>query len=160
MKRISQHKMLLSGKSFEHCQGQVARFFNLTTLVIYDHIEASRELSVNGLDPNFSGAIHAAEDKNRQMVRSLAEDLIQSGYNSLAELIKVPQGYESKTLHILAHFLDGFIGIDSYFYNLPDDSHWLTPQIRQRIEDNPEKYWLIHLDCFADSAEHASILHG
>jgi hypothetical protein len=160
MKRISQHKILLRGKSFEHCQTQVERYFGLTTLVIYDHIEAKRELSVNGLDSEFFDAIHKAEDKNRQMVQSLADDLIQSGYNSLTQLVNVPQGYESKILHILTHFLDGFIGIDSFFYNLVDDSHWLTEQIKQGIADSPERYWLIHLDCFADSAKHASILHG
>jgi len=41
--------------------------------------------------------------------------------------------------------LDGFIGIDSVFYNLAEDSHWLSAPLRKTIEQHPEHYWLVPL---------------
>ena len=53
---------------------------------------------------------------------------------------------------------DGFIGIDSYFYNLIDDSHWLPQATAKAIQKDPNHYWLLHIDCFATTAEEACLL--
>ena len=158
MKQISQHKMLLAGDSFDHCRDQVHKFFDLTSLVIYDCIEAIESKSFSSLDTAFFDRIVAAENQNRRMVQGLIDELVKAKIQKTVDLINVEQGYLSKTLHILSHFLDGFIGIDSYFYNLIDDSHWLSPTTAKAIHENPHHFWLLHIDCFATTAEEAGLL--
>jgi hypothetical protein len=159
MKRLSQHKILVAGDSFEHCCDQLHKFFDLTSLVIYDCIEARAQHSCSGLDSQFFSRITVAENRNRKMMEELITELERSGIAKSADLLDIAQGYISKTLHILSHFLDGFIGIDSYFYNLLDDSHWLPPQTRQTIQNNPGHYWLIHIDCYSATPKEAGLLH-
>lgn len=159
MKRISRHKILVAGTSYDHCMMQVQKFFDLTSLVIYDCVEADREQSLSGLDTDFFPAIQSALAKNRETMQKLADDLAANGVSSLSDLLNIEQGYVSKTLHILSHFIDGFIGIDSYFYNLLDDSHTLPSARHQEIEKAPQNYWLIHLDGYSASPEEAGLLH-
>lgn len=158
MKRLAEHKVLVAGDSFEHCRDQVEKFFALTSLVIYDCIETRREFSRCALEPSFATELAAAEERNRLMVASLVGELEKLAGDRLASLRDLPQGYASKTLHILSHFLDGFIGIDSFFYNLLDDSHWLPSPTRQRIVEQPGQHWLLHLDCYSATPEEAGIL--
>jgi hypothetical protein len=158
MKRISQHKVLLAGESFEHCCNQLHRFFDLTSLVIYDCIETRKELSFSGIDAGFYAHIAAAENRNRKILEDLVVELNKSGVKNTTDLQHIVQGYVSKTLHIISHFLDGFIGIDSYFYNLLDDSHWLPPLTLQSIYINPGHYWLIHIDCYSTTPAEAGLL--
>ena len=134
MQRISQHNILLGGESFTHCSQQVHKFFDLTSLVIYDCIEIRKQQSASGLDTDFWPLIYSAEQKNKETVQRLIAEISQSGINEVSDLINIKQGYLSKTFHILSHFLDGFIGVDSYFYNLLDDSHWLSPETSQLIK--------------------------
>jgi hypothetical protein len=159
MNRISQHKVLVAGDSFDHCSDQVHRFFDLTSLVIYDCIEAIGSKSFSGLDATFIDRIVEAELRNHQTVQNLIDELVKANVREIIDLQNIEQGYLSKTLHILSHFLDGFIGIDSYFYNLLDDSHWLPKTTAKAIQDNPRHYWLLHLDCYATTAEEAGLLH-
>ncbi|MFW2366709.1 MAG: hypothetical protein ACN4GW_09840 [Desulforhopalus sp.] len=159
MKQISHHKVLLTGDSYTHCVDLVHRYFDLTSLVIYDCIEAREEKSFSALDAVFFATIADAELHNRKLMAELIDELTAAGIKSTTDLKRVEQGYLSKTLHILSHFLDGFIGIDSYFYNLIDDCHWLPPETARTIRENPLQYWLIHIDCFAATAEEAGILH-
>lgn len=159
MKQISKHKVLLVGDTYDHCVDQVHRYFNLTSLVIYDCIEAVESKSFCGLDGPFFATVYEAEKHNRSTMQELIDELVASGIEKTSQLQNVDQGYLSKTLHILSHFLDGFIGIDSYFYNLIDDSHWLPSATAREIKKNPHNYWLIHIDCFATTPEEAGILH-
>ena len=158
MNHISQHKMLLTGDSFDHCNAQVHKFFDLTSLVIYDCIEAVESKSFSGFDAVFFDQVIKAENRNHQTVHALIEELVKANIQKTVDFINIEQGYLSKTLHLLTHFLDGFISIDSYFYNLLDDSHWLPPNTAQAIHDNPQNFWLLHIDCFATTAEEAGIL--
>lgn len=158
MKEISSHKILLAGDSFEHCGKQVNKFFDLTSLVIYDCIEIRKQHSVSGLDAGFLEKIRESEQRNRQQVRELLTELRNAGVATVDDLRNIDQGYTSKLLHILSHFLDGFVGIDSYFYNLIDDSHWLPDATADAIKKDPSRYWLLHLDCFSMTPEEAGIL--
>lgn len=159
MNRISQHKILLAGDSFDHCSEQVHKFFDLTSLVIYDCIEPIEEKSTCGLDAAFFDNIVQAQSKNRRMMQELIDELVKADIRRTVDLQNIEQGYLSKTLHILSHFLDGFIGIDSYFYNFLDDSHWLSPATEKNIRNNPQQYWLLHIDCYAGTVEEAGLLH-
>jgi hypothetical protein len=159
MNQISQHKMLLAGDSFNHCSEQVHKFFDLTSLVIYDCIEVIESKSFSGLDGAFFDLLVKAETRNRQTMQELIDELVKAKIRKTVDFQLIEQGYLSKTLHILSHFLDGFIGIDSYFYNTLDDSHWLPPTTAKAIRKHPHHYWLLHIDCFATTAEEASLLH-
>ena len=150
--------MLLTGESFAHCSEQVHKFFDLTSLVIYDCIETVEAQSCSSLDADFLERIAVAEKRNRHMVRELIEELVRAGFTTTKELLHLEQGYLSKTIHILSHFLDGFIGIDSYFYNLIDDSHWLPPTTAQAIDEESHHFWLVHVNCFATTTEEAGLL--
>lgn len=158
MKRIAQHKLLLAGNSYENCTQQVHKFFDLTSLVIYDCIEAMEVKSSSGLDVDFVDTIHAAEQRNHQTVQELIEELSKSGILKTHDFHNIEQGYLSKTLHVLSHLLDGFIGIDSFFYNLLDDSHWLSESTARLIQKDPAHYWLIHIDCFSATPEEVGII--
>ena len=57
------------------------------------------------------------------------------------------QGYESKVLHIITHLVDGFFGADTVFYNLEEDSHWLSDKLTDKIKEQPEKFWLLKIEC-------------
>ena len=160
MQRISQHNILVGGKSFAHCNQQVQKFFDLTSLVIYDCIEIRKQTSVSGLDAGFLELIDQAQQKNKAIAKRLIVEISNSGIKKTEDLINIKQGYLSKTFHLLSHFLDGFIGIDSYFYNLLDDSHWLSTETRQLIEMTPAHYWLIHVEGFTTTPEEASLLHS
>lgn len=159
MHRISQHKILLAGDSLAHCQDQVKKYFDLTSLVIYDCIEIPENKCISGLDTAFLRLIRKAENRNKDSVRELTAELEEAGFTNSRDLINIQQGYVSKVFHILSHFLDGFIGIDSYFFNLLDDSHWLPDSTETMIKDDPARYWLLHLDCFSMTPEEAGILH-
>ncbi|PHR30637.1 MAG: hypothetical protein COA36_01110 [Desulfotalea sp.] len=159
MQRISQHNILVKGDSFAHCHQQVRKYFDLTTLVIYDCLEIREQQSVSGLDANFMAVIDLAQKKNKDIALHLIAEIANSGIENTEDLIKIEQGYLSKTLHLLSHFLDGFIGIDSYFYNLLDDSHWLFPETRQLIKNHPTHYWLIHVDGFTTPPQQAPKCH-
>jgi hypothetical protein len=159
MFRIAQHRILVSGDTFEACSDQVRKFFDLTSLVIYDCIEVLPDRSLSGLDAGFQAALAGVVAENRKIVSSLLADLQKTGCRTVTELSDLEQGYPSKVLHIIAHLLDGFIGIDSYFYNLPDDSHWLPAETAAAIDRQPERYWLIHIEGFSAAPEEAALLH-
>lgn len=159
MERIAQHKILVAGDSFEQCCLRVRRFFDLTSLVIYDCIQVTDELCYQGLDASFFSELDKAEKKNQLTVNSLIDELESAGIKQLSDLRSKDPGYSSKVFHVLAHMLDGFIGIDSYFYNLESDSHRVSETQRQQLQTAPGKYWLIHIDCYSELPEEAGVLH-
>lgn len=158
MQKISQHKVLAAGDSFENCCQQVRRFFDLTSLVVYDCIQVIDDECRSGQDGDFFEILGSAEQKNRDRVAALAAELEQTGASTISDLKSLEHGYPSKILHVLSHFLDGFIGIDSFFYSLPDDSHWVSPVRGDDIRANTDQYWLIHIDCYSASPEEAGLL--
>lgn len=159
MKLISKHKVLVHGETFEHCKTQTLRFFDLTSLVVYDRIVISKEQSVSGLEPHFWSTLNNARDRNADIVAELINDLQQNGVITLQDVKKIELGYVSKTFHILSHFIDGFIGIDSHFYNLLEDSHGLREETAALIRQTSDEYWILHLDCFAAVPGEAGLLH-
>lgn len=158
MEKITQHKVLVAGESFANCCDQVHRFFDLTSLVMYDCIQIIDEKCVSGLDAEFFKTVAAAEGKNHATVNSLIDELQQTGVTTIADLRHLKHGYPSKVLHVISHLLDGFIGIDSHFYNLPADSHWLAEEGLAAVKADPGGYWLIHIDCYSATPEEAGLL--
>ena len=77
------------------------------------------------------------------LVVGFINELTGCGVNRLDDIKNLEQGYKSKTLHTIAHLLDGFFGIDSCFFNLIEDSHWLSAALKDKIMENPGQYWLV-----------------
>ena len=80
---------------------------------------------------------------NDVFARRMIEHLKEEGATTLEDLLSVKQGYATKILHTLTHLLDGFIGIDSVFYNLVEDSHWVSEELSEAIRGQQEEYWLV-----------------
>ena len=159
MKILAHHEMLVAGESYEGCRKQVIDFFKRTQLVRYDLFSIDERGAKPGSHPAFDACMTEAVQKNRRILEGLVKDLENTGTSKTSDLLNLPQGYPSKVLHIVTHFLDGFIGIDSIFYNLIDDSHWIPEQTRKAISAHPDGYWLIPVDCFADAADKAALIH-
>ncbi|MBU0968118.1 MAG: hypothetical protein KKA54_17270 [Proteobacteria bacterium] len=143
---ISSHMLLVTGQSYESCRDNVLRFFHNTILVKYDRVDVIAEESVSALQDEFKEKLAEGMGQNRQRVQQLLGELRHEGFGDLGKWLAMPQGYPSKTVHEIAHLLDGFFGIDSAFYNLIDDSHWVSDTLLQEIGANPQRYWLIRAD--------------
>lgn len=143
MKLEVSHDLLAIGPSFEVVKDYVLRFFDKTQLVRYDAVHVVEDQAVSAEKSIFWERIEQDMAGNRQVIGELIEELKESGINSLSDLMDLPQGFQSKTIHTVAHLLDGFFGIDTVFYNLVEDSHWLSANLRQEILADPSDYWLI-----------------
>lgn len=126
-------------------------------MVRYDNIVIDDELLGNA--PDFVDALASGLEKNRQTLHKFIEELGATGFSERSDLMELSQGYHSKILHIIAHFLDGFIGIDSVFYNLVEDSHWLSKETKDQIEQDPVRFNLLFLKCYSLTPREASLLH-
>ena len=158
MKIIARHKILVAGESYQSCRDQVVDFFDRTQLVRYDRVRINKKESSPGSHHDFSRCVAEAIQNNRHILAGLVKDLENTGVKTTTDLLNLQQGYPSKVLHILTHFLDGFIGIDTIFYNLIDDSHWLPEQTQKAIAEASAGYWLIAVDCSSDTPEKASLI--
>ena len=80
---------------------------------------------------------------NHQFARRMLTHLQEEGVERLDQLLELKQGYATKVLHTLTHLLDGFIGVDSVFYNLVEDSHWVSDSLAAEIRAQRGAYWLV-----------------
>ena len=157
MELLARHVVLTEGESFEACRTHVMNFFESTSLVRYDNIVLYDQLS--GSAPEFAEALDNGLDKNRQTLKKFIDELGATGFKERSDLMDLSQGYHSKILHIIAHFQDGFIGIDSDFYNLVEDSHWLSDETRVQIDKEADRFKLLFLKCYSLTPREAALLH-
>jgi hypothetical protein len=159
MKRLARHVILAAGKSQKRCKTKVIHFFERTSLVSYDQVVIDDERIISGSDNEFWELLQQALMQNQEVLAALVRELGDTGFDKRAQLPQLEQGYPSKVLHIIAHFLDGFIGIDTIFYNLIDDSHWLPDKTSDKIKSVPERYWLFSVDGYSMTPREAALLH-
>ncbi len=159
MKLLARHSFLVSGQHSEDCKAQIDSFFEKTTLVQYDKIFIDNDAIVNGGNEQFSERLKKGLDRNQAVLAKFIDELKTTGFEKRSDLPSLKQGYPSKVLHIIAHFLDGFISIDTAFYNLIDDSHWISAKTKEQLTSHPEKFWLIPLDCYSMTPREAALLH-
>lgn len=155
MKKISEHIILLRATSFGEACRQARSFFEKTTLVLYDTIEIDEAGSTSAEDKLFDEITEQGLAKNTKAMGKLLADLKESGVESITDLLTLPQGFASKTLHVLSHLLDGFIGIDSGFYSLVDDSHDISAKTADEIKETPEAFWVLSIHGFVSDPEDA-----
>lgn len=140
------HEILVKGRDFAFSRKKVLQFFERYQLVRYSHISIEENTSLAATSPDFEERLNKAILKNRQIVTKLTEELEKEGVRTLHDLSELPQGFRTKMLHVITHFLDGFFGIDTYFYNLEEDSHWVSEKARHQIRETPSDYRLLSVE--------------
>lgn len=146
--QVYSHEILVAGADFSTCEAKVRRFFSRTELVRYDGVRIAAPEALRGDAPGFWPRLEQGVAANRRVVGELLEELDREGIESLADIREMDQGSGSKVFHTIAHLLDGFFGIDSAFYNLEDDSHWVSPLLRERIKTEPASFRLLPVEGF------------
>jgi len=137
------HDILIEGSDFEFCQQQVRQFFASTMLIRYDTLLVMEKESMNGSAQTFWARMQEGLSANKMVLRELLANLKVEGFATLDDLQSLEKGYLTKILHTIAHLQDGFIGIDSRFYNLVEDSHGVTRGLLQKIIETPDNYWIL-----------------
>jgi len=137
------HKFLTMEPDFARSTAHVLRFLERTRLVRYDAVHIVAEDCLAAGETRFWPEIERGIEENRGALKKLVGELKTAGTMNFVDLLTMPQGFQSKILHTMAHLLDGFFGIDSRFYNLCEDSHWLGESLRSQIDANPEDFWLV-----------------
>lgn len=160
MQPLSNHLVLVSAPEYDSACSQVRDFFDNTLLVRYDRIDIRPQESFRGTEDSFDRALRKGVAANRSTLQRFIGEFEKTGFRDIGDLKRVECGYPSKLLHIITHFLDGFIGIDSKFYNLIDDSHWLPEDTAEAIATAPEHYFVIQLDCFSETPDKVSLVQA
>ncbi len=158
MELLARHVILVSAETAGNAKTRIRQFFDRTSLVRYDRIDFVG-MPLSAQDNAFTLMLKQGLDENHRILDRFIEELGNTGLSPQCDLAEIPQGYQSKILHIIAHFLDGFIGVDSAFYNLIDDSHWLTDETAHAVTESPERYWLCSLDGYSTTPKEAVLLH-
>jgi len=137
--------VLIAGSDFASCQQRVLRFFERTMLVRFDKVNVAEQESMHAADRAFWPRLDKGVSANRKVVGELVASLQEEGIATFEDLRKLEQGYLTKILHTIAHLMDGFIGIDSRFYSLEEDSHSVSKALRKSIHENPGQHWLLRV---------------
>ena len=138
--------ILTSCPDYKTGKTAVERFFAKNVLVKYDTVHVVETESVSAQNNGFWPAVDHGVSANRHIVKKMVDELQEEGFGHTDSWDTMGQGYASSTLHTIAHMLDGFFGIDSVFYNLVEDSHWLSPMCLGRIKADPGAFWLFTVE--------------
>jgi len=140
---ILHHDILVKGDTPEICRNRVERFFSSYQLIRYDSLTIADYGILPAATPDFQSRLEQGIQKNRDILESFLTELSHEHVATLQDLADIRQGYASALLHTACHILDGFFGIDTFFYNLEEDSHWVTEQLSSRIKTEPAGYYLL-----------------
>jgi hypothetical protein len=139
----SEHIFLVEAESHEQALSQVVKFLSSYQLVRYDRFEVKREGIISVQDERFWEVLEKGLQKNYEILQGFIGELKSEGYQLVDDLRSLPQGYLSKLVHLIAHFVDGFFSVDSYFYNLIEDSHFLSLYLKRRMLRVRQNFYLI-----------------
>ena len=142
-KILGQHDLLLESSNRKEAELQARYFCENNDLVRYESIIIEPDEILCGTDPEFSTKLKSGLEGNKKAINGLIEELRTEGALDPQTWPTLHQGYSTKLLHTVIHLLDGFFGIDSVCYNLVENSHQVTGGLWSRIEEHPEKYWLV-----------------
>ncbi|MDW7772910.1 MAG: hypothetical protein SCH71_08475 [Desulfobulbaceae bacterium] len=140
-----EHDLLVSGPDIQTCSQHARRFLEKSQLVHYDTVEIDLEHSMNGSDARFPEALDRSIARNHEILAQLLAQLKEEGCVDLDHLLLLSQGFPSKLLHTMCHLLDGFFGVDSFFFDIDEVSNWLTAPRQKQIRESPETCWLMHV---------------
>ena len=137
------HTLLISGENLAACTRRALHFFDTTQLVHYDDINIVKNQSCSAQSDIFQPLLDEALQKNRDQLQDLLGELQADGYTTIADLLDLPQGFQSKILHTIAHMEDGFFGIDAEFFDLDESSYRLSERRKLEIRQQPDTCWLL-----------------
>lgn len=140
---LGQHDLLLESSNRKEAELHARYFCEHNDLVRYDSIIIDPDTILCGIDPKFITKLKSGLEGNKKAINGLIEELRTEGALGTQTWPTLRQGYATKLLHTVVHLLDGFFGIDSVLYNLVENSHQVTGALLSRIEEHPEKYWLV-----------------
>jgi hypothetical protein len=140
---LGQHDLLLESSNRKEAEQHARYFCEHNDLVRYDSIIIESDAILCGTDPEFITKLNKGLEGNKKAINGLIEELRTEGALDPQSWATLQQGYATKLLHTVVHLLDGFFGIDSALYNLVENSHQVTGALLSRIEEHPEKYWLV-----------------
>jgi hypothetical protein len=142
----SRHVFLAQAENREDAVYQVIHFLQTTDLISYSQLNVDETEVMVGDGDSFWETLRQSVEKNRVFSRQILEELQKNGIHEVVDLLTIPLGYPSKLLHVLTHMLDGFFGIDSVFYNLVEDSHWVGDTLEVVIRETPQQFWLVPVE--------------
>ena len=151
----SQHIFLIDGIDYIDCKKKVEHFLRQNLLVRYPtlYFDDQQRLCASNKKP-FWDTVDWGQQHNRLTIKGFIAELEDLGFESLHDLGEMMQGYESKILHTITHLLDGFFGMDSLFYNLIEDSHWVSQRLSEKINTGiPDQYFLVFVQGSFQSLE-------
>ncbi|MBM9536977.1 hypothetical protein [Desulfobulbus alkaliphilus] len=137
------HTFLVRSRSKTLAGRHVQRYLASNQLITYAEFIVREEEIHNAVDERFQVDLDRGLAANRAFAQLMLDHLKEEGLIHLNQLVDLEQGYATKILHTLTHLLDGFIGIDSAFYNLVEDSHRVSAKLADAIAAEPELYWLV-----------------
>jgi hypothetical protein len=137
------HYFLVRSQGAESASRHVEHYLAGNQLISYADFFVRAEEVLNGTDALFWRTLEHGLAANDSFARRMLDHLKQEGVTTLEQLPDLQQGYVTKVLHTLTHLLDGFIGIDSVFYNLVEDSHRVSGGLHEAIRATPAEYWLV-----------------
>ncbi|NLX18215.1 MAG: hypothetical protein GXY53_02895 [Desulfobulbus sp.] len=137
------HYFLVQSVSKDRAIRHVEHYLSGNQLICYAEFLIRPEEVYNGSHPLFEPTLAQGLAANTDFAWRMLAHLKEEGVTSLEQLPDLQQGYVTKVLHTLTHLLDGFIGIDSAFYNLIEDSHRVSEALTASIRRSPASYWLV-----------------
>ncbi|WP_028318147.1 hypothetical protein [Desulfobulbus elongatus] len=150
------HYFLVRSQSAELAGRHVERYLSTNQLISYAEFFVRAEEVLRGTDALFWRTLEYGTAANDRFARRMLDHLKEEGVTTLEQLPDLQQGYVTKVLHTLTHLLDGFIGIDSVFYNLIEDSHRVSGDLSTTIHAHPADFWLVPV---RTGKLEASVLH-
>lgn len=150
------HYFLVRSQSGQTAGQHVERYLAGNQLISYAEFFVRKAEVLRGVDEKFWDTLGYGLAANNIFARRMLDHLKEEGVTTLDQLLDLRQGYATKILHTLTHLLDGFIGIDSVFYNLVEDSHRVSPGLTEAIRLTPAEYWLVPV---RTGKLEASVLH-
>ncbi|MBA3014675.1 MAG: hypothetical protein KKD63_04570 [Proteobacteria bacterium] len=154
------HWLMCEADDFAAARSHILKFFSNSMLLHYDAVLAVEESSCSADNEVFWTVLDQGVSDNYKILQGFIGDIQGEGCQQIADVTTLAKGYPSKLLHIIAHFVDGFIGIDSVFYNLIEDSHWLSEGLRETIQRSPGRYWLVLVETSFTSPQTAALIHN
>ena len=137
------HYLLVRSQSAELAGRHVERYLSNNPLISYAEFFVLPGEVLCGTDALFWQTLAHGLAANETFARRMLAHLKEEGVTTIDQLVDVQQGYVTKVLHTLTHLLDGFIGIDSVFYNLVEDSHRVSDTLSETIHAHAESFWLV-----------------
>ena len=137
------HYFLVRSQSALLAARHVEQYLAGNQLISYAEFFVQPEEVIGGGNEKFWDTLGMGLAANDVFARRMLAHLKEEGVTTLDGLLELKQGYSTKILHTLTHLLDGFIGIDSVFYNLVEDSHWVSEELAETIREQVEAYWLV-----------------